>query len=683
MSSEQPDSMYVTDNWAGVFWSDDGGATWWSSSSGITSRAGRSGDGFAVFSLTVDPHDPSRVWSGATGTSSAFRSDDGGDTWTLRSAGILERFATVRGFTVEPGDPDVVYLAAEIPSYEWNGELLLGPQGLDVVRGVVYRTEDAGGSWTRLWSGDNLTRHVCIDPDDVDRIFVSTGIFDRTAANADLAGLDPGGLGVLRSRDRGATWEALGVDRGFAADELYVGSLAMHPGDGDVLLAATAATHWSAELARPLGGVYRTGDGGESWTEVLDQPDTTAVEFCAGHPSTAYAAGLGAVYQSEDGGLTWEQRSGELWGPPGHVAGFPIDLECDPRDPDRVFVNSYMGGNFLSLDGGVTWVGASSGYSGAQIGDLAFVEQGDGAGALVSGRSGVFALPEGAQTWVGLGYGGARGLEAAGVAVDPEDPDHLFACVPTRSQDPWESRDGGASWTALATGAVGPELAPELAVVDVVVSPHDPDRLLGLVADYECWRGTRDADCDESPGGGILLSVDGGVSWERTSLDAGHPLSVAFAPRPAGPVWAWLYGRGLHRSGDAGATWAIVETAADLGDRVALAVDPANGQRLYAGGIDRGILISGNGGRTWRRSSEGMEPEASVLHVLPDPAHAGLVYAAAVNLGVFYSTDRGSSWQSLNEGLPTRAATRLGLSSDGSVLFVGTDGGGVARLDAR
>jgi hypothetical protein len=46
---------------------------------------------------------------------------------------------------------------------------------------------------------------------------------------------------------------------------------------------------------------------------------------------------------------------GENWGPPDVVAGFPIDMQCDPRDPMRIFINNYGGGNFLSENGGQTW----------------------------------------------------------------------------------------------------------------------------------------------------------------------------------------------------------------------------------------------------------------------------------------------------------------------------------------
>ena len=92
--------------------------------------------------------------------------------------------------------------------------------------------------------------------------------------------------------------------------------------------------------------------------------------MCPSDPSIVYAGGGAVVYRSEDAGLTWKQvagQGGDGWGPPGVLAGTPIDMQCDPRDPNRIFSNNYLGGNFLSTDGGKTWVNASDGYTGAQI----------------------------------------------------------------------------------------------------------------------------------------------------------------------------------------------------------------------------------------------------------------------------------------------------------------------------
>lgn len=323
MDPRNPDVMYVTDAWAGVFKSLDNGVSWFPSSEGLTARAGASGDGIPVFSLTIDPNNPDTLWAGTQFASAAFHSDDAGATWRSLNRGIHERALTIRGFGVQPGNSDVVYLAGEVSSWEWNGEPLPG-LGLDMVKGVVYRSVDGGQNWTRIWSGDNLARYVWIDPRDPDRLYVSTGIFDREAANSDAQARDPGGVGILRSRDGGVTWEVLGVEHGFHPDDLYVGSLYLYPQNPDLLLAAAGNDPYMWYLGRAMGGVYRSDDGGDTWTEVLDEPNISAVEICEGDPQVVYAGSAGGFFRSDDGGYTWRQLGSEFWGPEGIVAGFPI-----------------------------------------------------------------------------------------------------------------------------------------------------------------------------------------------------------------------------------------------------------------------------------------------------------------------------------------------------------------------
>ncbi|MFQ6100826.1 MAG: family 16 glycoside hydrolase [Anaerolineae bacterium] len=695
MRPDNPDVMFVTDAWAGVFESVDGGETWFLTNSGIATRVGPSGDGIPVFSLTIDPNNPDRVWIGTQSARGVFRSNDGGATWVSMNSGIQEIAPTIRGFAVEPGNSDVVYLAGEISSWEWNGEPLPG-LGLDMVKGFVYKTTDGGQHWERIWYGDNLARYVWIHPQDHNLIYVSTGIFDREAANSNAETKDPGGVGILRSRDGGATWEVLGTANGIRADELYFGSLYMHPTEPDVLLGAAGNDPYMWALGRPIGAVYRTEDGGDSWQRVLDLPNASAVEICEGDPNVAYAASLSAFFRSDDGGRTWRLQTGvgggevaqageEMWGPPGVVAGFPIDLQCDPRDASRVFVNAYGGGNFVSEDGGQTWRVASQGYTGALMAQVA-VARDEPARVYATARSGVFASADGGQTWEGLSYGVARAMEALAIAVDPQDSRRILASVGDAGPHPKLSLDGGQTWRD-----VGVELwqaGLDGMTTRIRFSSFDPQRVLASVGDAGC---VLSGECGDEPEGGVILSRDGGATWARTNLDSGHVLNLAFSPQGT-RVYAAVYERSVYHSDDGGQTWELV--CQDAGTHMpppsdpdmprsslmALAVDPADPNKLYAGFLRGGLAVSRDGGATWTPSSAGMPPEASVRAIVADPTNPNVVYAGAIDSGVYVSTDGGQTWRELNAGLLTRAVKDLALSADGTVLYMASEGGGVFRL---
>jgi photosystem II stability/assembly factor-like uncharacterized protein len=695
MDPRNPDVLFVTDAWAGAFKTKDGGMNWYPINNGITARAGPSGDGIPVFSLTIDPNDPDTLWVGTQFGGGVLRSEDGGESWASKSNGILERALTIRGFTVEPGNSNVVYLAGEISSWEWNGSPLPGT-GLDMVKGAVYKTIDGGANWTRIWYGDNLTRYIWIHPEDHELIYVSTGIFDREAANSNPDAKEPGGVGILRSRDGGATWEVLGVGNGIRADELYFGSLSMHPGDPDVLIGAAGNDPYLWLLGRDIGGIYRTQNSGDSWERLLNLPNASAVEICESDPDVVYAASVSSFYRSEDGGDSWKQEGGTgdvgqtgaaLWGPPDVIAGFPIDMQCDPREPLRVFVNNYGGGNFLSQDGGANWVNASKGYTGALMHQVV-VTANDPAHIYASARSGIFSSSDGGQTWSGMSRGVARAMEGHAIAVDPQDPSHLIAVIGDAGPVPKVSNDGGQSWQ---------EAKPELgqgsffewgAMRKVVFSPTQPGRVIGIQGEVDC---IYQLSC--SAGHGVIFSEDGGAHWALSNLIEGVGTEVAFGPK--GNAYVAIEPGDLYRSTDGGETWELLvrnlTSGIELQDSdpalsgpvlTSLAVDPQNPDRLYAGFTRGGVMVSEDGGASWQASSSGMVPEASIMDLVTDRANPGVVYAAALDSGVYRSTDGGETWLAINDGLLTRAAKSLALSADGRVLYLATEGGGVFRLGA-
>ena len=178
-------------------------------------------------------------------------------------------------------------------------------------------------SWNVIWRGDNLARYILIHPN-TNILYLSTGIFDREAANSDWKAKFAGGEGVLKSIDGGENWSS--INNGL--DNLYIGTLAMHPSNPEILLAG-AGNHSYDEGS----GIYLSTNGGKTWEPVAGKGHViSAVGFSHSSPFIGYAAGEIAFYSSMPNNFEiWEnyynEDIGYSWGPKGIKSGIPIDIE--------------------------------------------------------------------------------------------------------------------------------------------------------------------------------------------------------------------------------------------------------------------------------------------------------------------------------------------------------------------
>jgi len=668
MHPDDPDVMYVTDAFAGVFRSTDGGATWTSINDGITARTGESGDAVPVFCLTIDPNNPDLIWVGTQGLRGVFNSVDGGDTWQEKVDGIVEAEGiTFRGVTVEPGNSQVVYVAAEVASWIWNGSERRGRE-FDMTRGVVYKTSDGGDVWEAVWRGDNLARYVWIDPRDTDVVYVSTGIFDREAANSDPDAGTPGGEGIIKSTDGGATW--FPVNNGLG--NLYVGSLYMHPRDPDILLAGTGNIQYYNG-----GGAYLSTNAGASWRKTLTGDILQSVEFSASDPDVAYAGNDRSVYRSTDGGNSWSLVVGgdeDGWGPPGVRAGFPIDFQIDPRNADRIFANNYGGGNFVSTDRGKTWAVASRGYTGAQTRAVA-VDPAVPGTVFAAVRSGLYGSSDGGGQWIGLSHPPTAALEWQVVAIDPTDSKHVLAANNWHGMI-WQSRDRGQTWQSTSN-----PFADEVHFRAIEFAPSDPSVVYAGSAEFF----SAGAFDTRLAADGVFVSRDAGATWtEANDAVSANAQIAALAISPADPnvVYAATGNDGVIKTLTGGQSWASVnEGLPSSAAALSIVIHPDNPEVLFAGLEIGGVYRSDDGGATWQIAAAGMNPQASVSDIVFDPTDSTVLFAADRLSGVYRSGDGGAVWQKVSEGLRTRAVNDLAISSDGLHLYAATEGEGVFRLD--
>lgn len=676
------DIMYVTDNYAGVIRSTNGGQTWSQSNTGVTVKGGPTGDFFNIFSLTVDPNNPAIIWAGTNGEGSSFgvfKSTDGGETWVAKTTGMAmngEIGMVFRGFTIQQGNSNIVYAQAEVPTTV---------QGLEFnrVKGRVYKTEDGGATWGLIWQGDNLARYLIIDPGHPDILYLSTGIFDREAYNSDCANGNPGGVGVLKSIDGGRTWTP--INNGL--DDLYVGSLRMHPTNPQILFAATGNAACSGGYTgNPISGLFKTINGGSSWTKVIANDLVTTVNFSPSSPEIIFAGGSSAFYRSENGGATWSSFThppdvpGSQWGPPGVRAGVPIDVTVDVSDPSLLYANNYGGGVFRSVDGAQNWEVWSKGYSGADI-HIIHIPAEAPSSVYATGRSGPFASSNYGKDWIGIANGAARCAEWNTITTKPANLDILLLSDEHQGVI-FFSSDSGNNFREILRqpGANAADPNKRQGFRGLVFAPSNPNVVYaGLSKD----RGTF---LSSSPLGTVIYkSQDGGMTFSPmpSALDGINVRRLIVDPVNANIVYAATT-NGVYKSINGAVSWTRIGI---LGSNKieALAIDPLQPGYIIAGEIFGGVWMSTNGGATWtgplNTGFNSSNPYISSLVI--DPITPNTVFASDLYSGVYQSQDKGVTWAPFPDwkmsGLSVRAVKDLAISAD--MMYAATQGGGVFKFD--
>ena len=226
--------------------------------------------------------------------------------------------------------------------------------------GGVWKTTNAGSSWFNVSDGYFEAASMgSIDVSDSDPnvIYAGTGS-DGLRSNVSI------GKGMYKSIDAARTWSHIGL-----RDVGQIGSVVIHPTNPNVVYAAAIGNPFKPTSDR---GVYRTKDGGRTWQKVLFVSDSTGavdIELQPGSPNVVYAAlwraerkpwtiisgaREGGIYRSSDGGDTWTKLSSGL---PSGLVGKP-DLAVSPAKSDRLYVlieASPGGGLYRSDDAGRTF----------------------------------------------------------------------------------------------------------------------------------------------------------------------------------------------------------------------------------------------------------------------------------------------------------------------------------------
>jgi photosystem II stability/assembly factor-like uncharacterized protein len=469
--------------------------------------------------------------------------------------------------------------------------------------GGVWKSIDGGTTFKPVFDKQPVQSigALAIDPSNPKTIWVGTGEpWTRNSVSI--------GDGIYRSTDEGETWTHMGLPASERITRILV-----HPKNGAVVYACVPGKLWSDSNDR---GLYKTSDGGKTWSLVLrgSNPSTgcstVAMDptnpeilisglwdfrrkgwtFRSGGDGPDAVSGSG-LHRSTDGGKTWKpMTSSTNRGLPAAPWG-RVEVTYAPSDPKIVYamIESKASALFRSADGGATW------------------EARDKSQMMV---------------W--------RPFYFARLIVDPANPNRVFKV----NLNLIVSEDGGRSFSSAGGGAHGDWH-------DLWIDPRNPKHVIG------------------GDDGGLWTSIDGGNRWHKNnnlpisqfyhvSVDNKDPYKV-YGGLQDNSTWVGdsAYGGGITNSrwenlygGDG--FWAVV----DPSDSEAVYVESQGG---YIGRVDRRTMVSRD-----------IQPKPGYKEKLRfnwnTPIHASPTQRNTIYLGgqfLFRSRDRGETWQRISPDLST------------------------------
>ena len=613
-----------------------------------------------------------------------WKTTNRGASWTNVTDGV-STISSVGAIAIAPSDPNVIYVG--------GGEADLRE---DWTYGDgMYRSTDAGKTWRALGLED--ARHIArivVDPRDPERVFV--------AAMGHASGPNPT-RGVYRSSDGGKTWQRVL----FGDDSTGAIDLSMDPSNPRILYAALwhmQRTPWGFTAGAKRTGLWKSTDGGDSWTDLTRNPGMPknplgriGISVSPANPDRIYATiecppedSTGGIFRSDDGGATWERTSGDqrwmvrpwyysvvtadpadantmyvmnlsTWKSTdgGHTFtrirlphGDTHALWIDPHDPKRM-ISGNDGGATISVDGGTIWSSIMNQPT-AQFYHVTtddqwpyriYGAQQDNTTVSIRSRSddGVITTDD----WYSVGGG-----ESGYIAPKPGNPNVVVAGTYTGTMTRYDVRTKQTKdvsvWLNNYDGWAARDVPNRFAwTYPIAYSRHDPNVLYTTA--NRVFRSTNDGDSWEAISGDLTLHDP------RTLGPAGGPITYDMT----------------------GTEW--------YGSIFAFAESPITPDVLWAGSDDGLVHVSRDRGKTWANVTPPFGtkyPKVSIIdasHFDPGTAYIAVNRYQQDDLEpYFYKTsDFGKTWKAIDAGIPNGAYARA-IREDPvrrGLLYAGTETG--------
>ena len=586
-----------------------------------------------VCDILIDPGDPNIVYiAGAQG--GVWKTTDGGMTWTPLTDALSSLASG--DLAMDPFNNNIIYYGTG--EQHFSGDSYYG-DGL-------FKTSNAGSTWVKMASTANVGSYIArvmVSPDNSNIIYVAS---DR---------------GFVRTADGGSSWSAT-LTTSWCTD------MVVRTDSANIVLAAIYGY-----------GIYKSTNYGQTWTQITSGLPTSGfnrinMAISASNPLIVYAAfvnsstsGLYGLYRSSDGGNTWSQVSGV----PDYLYAQGWYDNCiiiDPTNPAVVYAggvfpySSSYHGLVMTTDGWNTWSDITIANDGSQLHPDMHCLAISGDGYLYVGNDGgVWKTSQPGTTWINLNHN--LGLTQF-YSLDIHPIDSTFIIGGTQDNGAVHSTLSG--WVQDNMGDGGP----------VAIEPTNPDI-------YYTSYVYIDPLYKWSISSGYIGNVTGGWTGDRTSWCSGP---VTADPSQPNVVYVGTYR--VWKTLNGGTNWGAIsgDLTSGSGYLRAIAVSLTNSNVIYTGSSDGFIYYTSDGGTTWyNRSVPGLT--SAFPSIVIDPSNDQIIYTCTERNSssrVFNSMDAGQNWSDITGDLPT-GVTPLSMTADlmaaPPVLYLGTDYGVYASTD--
>jgi photosystem II stability/assembly factor-like uncharacterized protein len=633
------------------------------------------------------PSQPFVYYYGSTG-GGIWKTTDGGVNWESISDGSIFGTGSVGAIAVADSDPNIIYVGmGESPI---RGNVSHGDG--------VYKSTDGGKTWKHLGLADTRQiPRIRIHPKNPNLVYV--------AALGHIWGPNEQ-RGVYRSDDGGKTWEQI-FTRGNKAGAI---DLILDPSNPNVIYAGFWEVYrkpWTLESGGPGSGIFKSVDGGDTWTELTRNPGLPrgtigkiGITVSPANPERVWAiveAEEGGVFRSDNAGRTWARVNEERR--LRQRAWYYSRIYADPQSADTLYVLNV--GFFRSNDGGRTYT--SIGTPHVDNHDL-WIAPDDPNRMIESNDGGANVSFNGGRSWTEQDQPTAQFYR---VALDNDFPYNVYGAQQDNSTIRIASRTMGNSigtsdWYDVGGGESG-WIAP---------SPKDSNIVFagsygGLTTRHDKRTG-QERDINPYPNN----PMGSGADVLKYRFQWNFP--IVFSPHD--PNTLYVGANVLFKTTDEGSSWQVISGDLTRNDKskqgasggpitkdntsveyyatiFALMESPVQAGTIWVGSDDGMVHLSRDGGKNWSNVTppKSIMPEWIQINSLDASPHdpgtvyiAGTMYKWDDNKPYLYKTsDYGKTWKKITNGIPDTAFTRV-IREDPNkrgLLYAGTETGMYVSFD--